>query len=54
MKLAEEAKKRTLTDVEIYINMVVQDLLAIPSVRGIKTETEKFAGAEDTIYNRSI
>ena len=44
---AEEAKEMTLKIFEIY-NMVAEDLLAIPTVRGLKTESEKFAGAEET------
>ena len=44
---AEEAKERTLQMFDIYIQ-VAEDLLAIPVLRGKKTETEKFAGAEET------
>lgn len=44
---AEEARARTLQMLEIY-NDVVENLLAIPTVKGIKTEKEKFAGAEET------
>ncbi|MBR3153286.1 MAG: proline--tRNA ligase [Clostridia bacterium] len=43
----EEAKERTLQMLEIYAQ-VVEDLLAIPVLKGLKTETEKFAGAEET------
>lgn len=43
----EEAKKRTLQMLDIYKD-VIENLLAIPTVTGIKTETEKFAGAEET------
>ena len=42
-----EAKERTLQMLGIY-EKVVEDLLAIPVVKGIKTEKEKFAGAEET------
>ena len=44
---AEEAKERTLQMLKIYQD-VVENLLAIPTVQGLKTETEKFAGAEET------
>jgi prolyl-tRNA synthetase len=44
---AEEAKARTLQMLDVYTD-VVENLLAIPTVRGIKTEKEKFAGAEST------
>ena len=43
----KEAKERTIQMLEIYQD-VVENLLAIPTVKGIKTETEKFAGAEET------
>ena len=43
----KEAKERTLKMLEIYQD-VVENLLAIPTVRGLKTETEKFAGADET------
>ena len=43
----KEAKERTLQMLNIYKD-VVENLLAIPTVQGIKTETEKFAGAEET------
>ena len=44
---ATEAKERTLQMLEIYAN-VVENLLAIPVIKGLKTETEKFAGADET------
>ena len=44
---AEEAKQRTLQMLEIYAE-VIENLLAIPVLKGEKTETEKFAGAEST------
>ena len=44
---AEEAKERTLQMLDIYRD-VVENLLAIPTVSGLKTETEKFAGADET------
>lgn len=44
---AEEARKDALRMLEIY-DSVGRDLLAIPFVKGIKTDKEKFAGAEET------
>jgi len=43
----KEAKERTLQMLEVYVK-VAEDLLAIPVLTGLKTETEKFAGAEQT------
>ena len=43
----KEARERTLQMLNIYKD-IVENLLAIPTVQGIKTETEKFAGAEET------
>ena len=43
----EEAKQRTIQMLEIY-ERVIEDLLAIPVVKGEKTPSEKFAGAEST------
>ena len=43
----KEAMERTLQMLDIYAQ-VVEDLLAIPVIKGIKTESEKFAGAEAT------
>ena len=43
----EEAKERTIMMLNVY-KKVVEDLLAIPSIIGEKTESEKFAGAEHT------
>ena len=43
----KEAKDRTLQMLNIYDD-VVENLLAIPTVKGIKTEKEKFSGAEET------
>ena len=42
-----EAKKRTLKMLDIYTD-VAEKLLAIPVIKGIKTDKEKFAGAEET------
>lgn len=44
---AKEAQERTLQMLEIYAD-VVENLLAIPVIKGIKTESEKFAGADET------
>ena len=43
----KEAKERTLTMLEIYAD-VLENFLAIPVIKGIKTETERFAGAVET------
>jgi len=43
----EEARKETLQMLDIYYNFG-KDYLAIPFIKGIKTENEKFAGAEET------
>ncbi len=44
---ADEAKAMTLQMLDIYAD-VVENLLAIPVLKGEKTEKEKFAGAENT------
>lgn len=44
---AEEAKGFTLKMLDVY-EEVLEDLLALPVLKGQKTETEKFAGAEAT------
>ena len=44
---AEEARERTLKMLEIYVN-VAEELLALPALQGIKTDSEKFAGADET------
>ena len=44
---AEEAKERTLQMLNIYQDLL-EDFLAIPTIKGEKTEKEKFAGAENT------
>ena len=44
---AEEAKERTIQMLEIYAD-VIENLLAMPVLKGKKTETEKFAGADAT------
>jgi len=43
----EEAKEETLRMLDIY-DKLGQELLAVPFVKGRKTEKEKFAGAEET------
>ncbi len=43
----QEAKSRTMQMFEIYSEMI-ENLLAIPVVKGDKTESEKFSGAENT------
>lgn len=43
----EEAKEETLRMLEIYKSMA-SNLLAIPMLTGLKTDKEKFAGAEET------
>ena len=44
---AQEAKERTLQMLNIYRD-VAENLLAIPVIYGLKTEKEKFAGADET------
>ncbi len=44
---AEEAEERTIQMLNVYADFVEQEL-AIPLVKGRKTEKEKFAGAKDT------
>ena len=43
----KEAEERTLMMLEIYADLI-ENLLAIPVIKGKKTESEKFAGAEST------
>ena len=43
----KEARERTLQMLNIYVN-VAEKLLAIPVITGLKTEKEKFAGADET------
>ena len=42
-----EARERTLKMLEIYVK-IAEELLAIPVLQGKKTESEKFAGADET------
>ena len=44
---AEEAQKETLDILEFY-RILAEDYLAIPVISGLKTESEKFAGADKT------
>ena len=44
---AEEAKERTLLMLDIYAD-IIENYLAIPVLKGKKTEKEQFAGAEAT------
>ena len=44
---AEEAKERTIQMLNLYADFC-EEFLAIPVIRGQKTEKEKFAGAEST------
>jgi prolyl-tRNA synthetase len=50
---AEEAKKETDQMLDVYYNFF-NDVLAIPSIKGRKTEKEKFAGAEYTLTNEAL
>ena len=49
----EEAKNETYQMMEVY-KWFHQEILAIPSITGIKTEKEKFAGAEFTLTNEAL
>jgi len=44
---AEEARSFTMKMLEVYAD-IIENLLAIPVIKGRKTETEKFSGAEET------
>jgi prolyl-tRNA synthetase len=44
----EEAQKMVLDAIEAY-QQIAQDLLAMPVVKGVKSESEKFAGAFQTV-----
>ncbi|TDI72349.1 MAG: proline--tRNA ligase [Bacteroidetes bacterium] len=43
----EEAKEETLKMLQVYTDFV-QDYMALPVIQGVKTESERFAGAVDT------
>ena len=49
----KEARERTLQMLDIYAQ-VIEDLLAIPVLKGRKTEKEKFSGAEETYTVESL
>ena len=49
----EEAMERTMKMLEIYAD-VTENLLAMPVIKGIKTESEKFAGAVSTYTVESM
>lgn len=44
---ADEAKEETLNMLEVYADLC-ENYLAMPVIRGVKTQKEKFAGAENT------
>lgn len=50
---AEEARNRTQMMLDVYYDFVTEDL-AIPLIKGQKTESEKFAGAEETYTIESM
>ncbi len=49
----KEAKEETERMMDVY-KWFHHDILAIPSITGLKTEKEKFAGAEYTITNEAL
>ena len=49
----EEAIKETNQMMDVYYNFF-HNYLAIPSIRGMKTEKEKFSGAEFTLTNEAL
>ena len=49
----EEAKKETDQMMEVY-KWFHHEILAIPSITGLKSEKEKFAGAEYTLTNEAL
>ena len=49
----EEARKETLQQLEVYAD-VCENYLAMPVIRGNKTEKEKFAGAVNTNTNENM
>lgn len=49
----EEAEKETKQMMDVYV-WFHNEILAIPSITGIKTEKEKFAGAEYTLTNEAL
>ncbi len=49
----QEAKDETLLMLQVYTDFV-QNFMAVPVVQGIKTESERFAGAVDTYCMESL
>ena len=49
----EEAKRETMQMLSVYYDFF-KDYLAIPTIKGKKTESEKFAGAESTYTVESL
>ena len=49
----EEARALTLKMLDVYAE-IIEDLLAVPVLKGRKTEKEKFAGAEETYTVESL
>ncbi len=49
----DEAKEETARMMEVY-KWFHHEILAIPSITGLKTEKEKFAGAEYTLTNEAL
>ncbi len=50
---AEEAEKETNKMIDVY-HWFHNEILAIPSIKGKKTEKEKFSGAEYTLTNEAL
>lgn len=50
---AKEAEERTLMMLDIYAD-IIENFLAIPVIKGRKTESEKFAGAKNTYTVESM
>ena len=49
----QEAKEETLLMLQVYTDFV-QSYMAVPVIQGIKTESERFAGAVDTYCMESL
>ena len=49
----QEAKEETLLMLQVYTDFV-QNYMAVPVIQGIKTESERFAGAVDTYCMESL
>ena len=50
---SEEAEKETKQMMDVYYDFF-HNVLAIPSIKGLKTEKEKFSGAEYTLTNEAL